>query len=198
MRRVATTVGLDGLLRSHFPTTASPAAAARISAAASYLQRCYTSSRTTSSADVTSASSQAALRALLDAKSARLVELHAVQQECRHEARRHPDRYMFAAFAFLLVQAVVLFDWTYIHFDWNLVEPITYLIGYAGTWIALAWYGNMQEEFGFDSLREMIEVRKLNSLYAAKGVDVAEVDRLEDEVERLKRMVSDAVSSTPQ
>lgn len=130
-----------------------------------------------------------ALQSLLAAKSARLAALHTAQAACRHVAHRHPDRYMAGLFAFFALQAVVLFDWTFIHFDWNLTEPITYLLGYSATWVALAWYGNMQQEFGFDSLRELIEHRKLTALYRQRGIDVAKVARLEEEVERLARMV---------
>lgn len=195
MRRVVVSAALERLLSTPASTTAvhSTPAALRASVGALLLSRRLSTS-TSHGSSSTTPHELSVLEAVLQSKAARLAELHAVQQVCRSEAHRHPDRYAFAGFVFLFAQAVILFDWTYVHFDWNLVEPITYLLGYSATWIALAWYGNMQEEFGFDSIRKMLEVRKLEALYAAKGLDVKELERLEVEVERLRRMLQGRVA----
>ncbi|CCW71823.1 unnamed protein product [Phytomonas sp. Hart1] len=126
---------------------------------------------------------------LLEAKRSRLRDLQAHKTALDQTARRYADRFFFSSFAMLIVQFAVLFDWTYIHFDWNFVEPITYLLGYCETWIALAWYGNMHREYEQDSLREIIERKQQNKLYLRHALDLSELNRLKEEVEVLEMLV---------
>ncbi|CCW63803.1 unnamed protein product [Phytomonas sp. EM1] len=126
---------------------------------------------------------------LLRAKRSRLQDLQVRKEALDQIAHRSVDRLFFAIFAVLLVQFVVLFDWTYIHFDWNFVEPITYLLSYCETWIALAWYGNMHSEYEYDSLRELLERKRRNKLYVQHALEVSELNQLKDEVEILEGLV---------
>lgn len=126
---------------------------------------------------------------VLHAKRTRLKEMEHWQEVCDTCAAAYPKTCMWGVFAFLAGQASILFDWTYAHFDWNLVEPITYLIGYSATWMSLAWYGNMQTEYGYDSVQQLLHDNRQRVLYRKYGVDVKEIVRLRDEVALLEKLV---------
>jgi hypothetical protein len=129
------------------------------------------------------------LRARLNNARAELEKLEELKARCDAAAQRFPDRRMRQLFVFLLVQAAVLFDWTYIHFDWNLVEPITYLLGYSATWIAILWYGLLQREFSYDGLRHMLRDQQQRKLYTQHKFDVAHYECLKREVATLEKVL---------
>lgn len=145
------------------------------------------SNPTTTSVAVLRAHRAATLLPLLEQKRAELGELDARKALCEREAESHAQRGMLFLFAAFALQTAVLFDWTYIHFDWNLVEPITYLLGYSLTWVAIWWYGNLQREFSMDSLRDYVRGRRLERLYAQRGVCPARHRQLREEVGALER-----------
>lgn len=129
------------------------------------------------------------LKKMLAAKLQQLDAMERIKAECDEIAFHYPDAFMAQLFAFLVLQAAVLFDWTYVHFDWNFVEPITYLIGYSATWIAIAWYGAMQQEFGYESLRRFLQNAKCERLYKAHRFDRQAYEALRVEVAKLGRVV---------
>lgn len=180
------------LLRRSCPAAAAAAAASgSMRGAAAVARRLHATSPAVPS-DSTAALRAARdgdLRATLTAKRAALAELERTKEVCDKLAYHYPDKFMKRLFAFLVLQAVVLYDWTYVHFDWNLVEPITYLVGYSATWIAIAWYGTMQHEFGYASLRSFLQTRKRDKLYKAKQFDPQAYEALRAEVAQLDRIV---------
>ncbi|KPA78150.1 hypothetical protein ABB37_06326 [Leptomonas pyrrhocoris] len=129
------------------------------------------------------------LKARCSEMRSELEELERIKNLCDAAAQRHLDRKMQQLFLLLLFQAVVLFDWTYVHFDWNLVEPITYLIGYSATWIAILWYGALQREFSYDTLRDMLREQQCERLYAQHKFDLAHYEKVKVEVDRLQRVL---------
>lgn len=129
------------------------------------------------------------LKKTLTAKLRQLDAMERIKAECDEIAFHYPDVFMKQLFAFLVLQAAVLFDWTYVHFDWNFVEPITYLVGYSATWIAIAWYGAMQQEFSYESLHRFLQNAKRERLYKAHQFDQQAYEALRVEVAKLDRVV---------
>ncbi|GET88270.1 hypothetical protein, conserved [Leishmania tarentolae] len=129
------------------------------------------------------------LKRMLAAKVQQLGEMERIKAECDELAFHYPDVFMRQLFVFLVLQAAVLFDWTYIHFDWNFVEPITYLIGYSETWLAIAWYGTMQQEFSYESLRRFLQNAKCEKLYTTHRFDQQAYEALRVEVAKLERVM---------
>ncbi|KAG5505674.1 hypothetical protein JKF63_05009 [Porcisia hertigi] len=129
------------------------------------------------------------LKKTLSAKRQQLDAMERVKAECDEIACRYPDAFMRQLFVFLVLQVAVLFDWTYIHFDWSFVEPITYLLGYSATWIAIAWYGAMQHEFGYDALRRFLQSAKSERLYKDRQFDLQAYEALRVEVAQLDQLV---------
>ena len=80
-----------------------------------------------------------------------LEPLRALKGQLDQQAARHPDLAMGGMGLYLCAQTALLFHWVYFRFDWNLVEPITWLLGYSVTWLALAMYFKTGKEFTFDN-----------------------------------------------
>mmetsp|Transcript_20414 Transcript_20414/g.63455 ORF Transcript_20414/g.63455 Transcript_20414/m.63455 type:complete len:164 (-) Transcript_20414:45-536(-) len=123
-------------------------------------------------------------RALADT-TARYTELNTTKQQLDEQAQKYPDRHAWGIFAYLVAQNAVLFQWTYYQFDWNLVEPITYLLGYSVTWLCTLVYFAFGKEFTYDSLREHLTSRRRDALYAASDFDIRKFRAVEARRARL-------------
>ena len=127
-------------------------------------------------------------RALADATT-RHGELNVTKLELDAQAEKYPDRHAWGIFAYLVVQNAVLFQWTYFQFDWNLVEPITYLLGYAVTWLCTLVYFAFGKEFTYDGLRSHLTEQRRESLYASSDFDIRKFRALEARRSRLAAQI---------
>ena len=105
------------------------------------------------------------------------------------QAAKHPDRHAWGIFAYLVAQNAVLAQWTFVQFDWNLVEPITYLLGYSVTWLCTIVYFAFGKEFTYDALREHLTNNRREALYAANDFDVEQFKKIEAKSARLTAQV---------
>lgn len=179
------------MLRRRWGWAVAPAMTplAQLSFTATSKRRLHFAVNTTSTVPAADETNIALLQSMLSRKQ---MELQRQQQQkvlCDAAARQHPDALMRRIFLFLVLQAAVLFDWTYIHFDWNLVEPITYLIGYSATWIALGWYGAVKSEFSYDTLQEAVEERYRVKLYRQHDFHLERYEKLKNEVAVLEKVI---------
>ena len=83
-------------------------------------------------------------------------------------AADHAHRAMWGTFLFLLAQNAVLFQWVFITFDWNLVEPMTYFLGYtANTWLALVFFKSTGRDFTYDAIVAELKEKRMATLTAS-------------------------------
>jgi hypothetical protein len=101
-------------------------------------------------------------------------------------AEGYPNKVGWAGFAYLVAQNAVLFNWTFIRFDWNLVEPITYLLGYSCVWLASAVYFRTRRDFTYDNLRAILVEKEQRRLYAAANIDVDAMAKLGTDIAELE------------
>jgi hypothetical protein len=119
-----------------------------------------------------------------------LAKQSALMRSIDSQALRFPDIVAAASFVYFVSQTSVLFYWVYFRFDWNLVEPITYLLGYSVTWLGLASYFTFGKEFTFDNMRSIAAEWKRKRLLKKHNVDVAAYQRLEVQVGDLERRIA--------
>lgn len=127
------------------------------------------------------------LTAKLRAAETALAERTSVKRQLEIQAQHRPDVLAAASFGYFSAQTGLLFYWVYYRFDWNLVEPITYLLGYSVVWLGLACYFATGKEFSFDNVRSLIAERRVRHLFRQSRFDLVEYRQLECEVEDLKR-----------
>jgi hypothetical protein len=73
---------------------------------------------------------------------------------------------------FLTAQFAVLFNWVFFVFDWNLVEPVTYFLGYTCTWFGVVFYAKTGIEWSYDSTRDFMQKQQRERILAKQNVDL--------------------------
>ena len=132
---------------------------------------------------VAAALSRAALlerqRALADRAAALKLAIAPVQSKAavaQAKAKRNVTALEAGIFTLLGAQFMVLFNWVFFVFDWNLVEPVTYFLGYSCTWFGIMFYAATGVEWSYDSTRAYLQQRQLGKLLRRQGVDAAAHD----------------------
>ncbi|KAG8348200.1 putative Mitochondrial calcium uniporter [Trypanosoma vivax] len=90
-------------------------------------------------------------------------------------------------FILLLSQFLLLLHWTFVVFDWNLVEPMTYFIAYSAVWVGMVLYCYTARQFTWDALLAVLARRRRHGLYARAGISA---DAMERQKWRLKKIDS--------
>eukprot|EP01059_Diplonema_ambulator_P031842 TRINITY_DN598_c0_g11_i1.p1 TRINITY_DN598_c0_g11~~TRINITY_DN598_c0_g11_i1.p1 ORF type:complete len:280 (+),score=21.52 TRINITY_DN598_c0_g11_i1:57-896(+) len=107
--------------------------------------------------------------------------------KCDEIAARYPNRFGNIGMAgmtslwcllFWMVFGESVFGCEFFAFDWNLVEPITYFLGYSVVWFGVVFYYLTGQEYTYDNVRDMMEAKKRAKLYAAESIDVEEYLKL--------------------
>ena len=120
-----------------------------------------------------------------------LSTLAAVRKDISAASHKSADKAAVGGFVLLATQAAVLFNWTFINFDWNLVEPITYLLGYSVVWLAILPHFFWGKDLSYDTIRSAIVDRKKNALIKEKKFDAAYCSTLESRVVDLDNAIEE-------
>lgn len=142
---------------------------------------------------------KASMARRLTAKRAELAALETARKTIDDKAYGKAAAWAYAGGAYLFAQTTTLFVWTYDTFDWNLVEPITYLLGYGLVWLSVLLYFCTGRDFTYSQVREIVAGRARDRLCEQNGFDleayrrvVAEVSDLEFAVEGLGAVPAEA------
>lgn len=102
-----------------------------------------------------------------------------------------PKKWAIAGFTYFSLQTAILFHWVYFRFDWNLVEPITYLLGSATVWLSVFLFRFVRKEFSLDELKSLIEDKKRIQVYKKHNFTEKQVqmEALAKNIERLDEVV---------
>jgi len=98
--------------------------------------------------------------------------------------------FFWSLFGGFVAQFCILFQWVFVTFDWNLVEPVTYFLGYTWVWLGLVFFKLTGRDFCYESIRAELEGRLYRRLAMHNNLDVAKCEALQAEIARLKRDIS--------
>jgi hypothetical protein len=90
---------------------------------------------------------------------------------------------------FLTVQWCILFRMVFFTFDWNLMEPVTYFVGYTTMMIGILWYCFTKTDYDYNNVREFLIERKRNRLHTKNQFDMAKYESLQVEIIETKRQI---------
>ena len=135
--------------------------------------------------------------ASLSTSRAQLNDLQIQKDQLDAAAREYPDYFAWAGLAYLTTQTAVLFNWVYFRFDWNLVEPITYLLGYSVVWLSLAFYFGFAKDFSYNNLRSMLEESKRQKLYKERSFNVEKYRELQVRTKNLSELLDQLSDLAP-
>jgi calcium uniporter protein, mitochondrial len=115
-----------------------------------------------------------------------LAPLEALESEIERRATAHSARVVTFIGGALVVQFAVLFNWVFVAFDWNLVEPVTYFLGYTVVWWSLVFYKRTGREFSYEGIIEELKARKQRKLQKSLKLDVSKLEELRSEIATLE------------
>jgi hypothetical protein len=121
--------------------------------------------------------------------SQNIAEFEVAQSDALKAANSRADLVSWSAFVYMTGQWCLLFHWVYQRFDWNLVEPITYLLGFTTTWLCTFVYFLSGKEFTYNNVREAVVSRTVERSLSAKGLSLKHFAELQLERERLKQLL---------
>lgn len=104
------------------------------------------------------------LLAVLAQLKKELEPLEAMEADIERRATAHAARVVTCIGGALAVQFAVLFNWVFVVFDWNLVEPVTYFLGYTVIWWSLVFYNKTGRDFSYEGIIEELKERKRSKL----------------------------------
>lgn len=108
------------------------------------------------------------------------------------KARRFPDAIGAATMLYLSTQFVVLFNWVFFKFDWGLVEPVTYFLGYTGVWLGVLHHCVRGGEFTYDAVREALFQYRRKQLIKSMSIDEVALLSLREEERTLVQEIAQA------
>lgn len=120
-------------------------------------------------------------------------ELFEKQTQLDAIASKKPDFLAKLTLGYLIIQSTLLNYWVYNRFDWCLVEPITYLLGTAVTFIAIGYYLFTGAEYDYDVLRKSVYQEQRKQIYAKHNFNVERMEELVKEIEILEEEIEHSV-----
>ena len=129
---------------------------------------------------------KAALRTQLDAKRTQLAAMRAAVEAADRQGAAYAQRVAWVTFGLLCAQFGVLFNWVFFEFDWNLVEPVTYFLGYTCVWLGIVFYARTGCEWTYDATRELLAGKRAARVLAKANVSREAYEALAAEVAALE------------
>ncbi|CCW61886.1 unnamed protein product [Phytomonas sp. EM1] len=98
---------------------------------------------------------------------------------------------VYSYFGLFALHFVIYFNWIFFVFDWNLVEPTTYFLGYTGVFFALVFHymrcDVSDDEFTHKHFLTFIAEKRRAKLYRKSQLDESRVRELEVLIKDVKR-----------
>ncbi|KAK4545983.1 hypothetical protein LTR36_002547 [Oleoguttula mirabilis] len=130
------------------------------------------------------------LRMRLRKTAKRISELAGVKTECDHLAQKGAKRVAQGGFAGLLSWWAVVYWLTFrTDLGWDVMEPVTYLVGLSGLIGGYMWFLYHNREVSYRSAMNFTVSRRQSKLYEQKGFEVSVWEGLVEEGNRLRREI---------
>lgn len=120
-----------------------------------------------------------------------LEPLEALEGDIERRCSAHASRVLSCIGAAMAVQFAVLFNWVFFVFDWNLVEPVTYFLGYTVIWWSLMFYNRTGKDFSYEGILDELKSRKHAKLCKSMGLNASKLTELRSEIEVLEKKLHD-------
>jgi len=126
-------------------------------------------------------------RAELESARGQLAALEAEKTRLDKLAYKKADRIIYMIGAYLVLQGSAVARLTWWELSWDIMEPITYLLTFGGSMVALLYFTLNKTEFTYDGLRSTLARKRMNKLYASNNFDLAQYQQLQDTITSLER-----------
>lgn len=127
------------------------------------------------------------LESELMAKRAELAPLSEVYEEVDRRARRVARTFAFASISLFASEWVLVAYGTYAVYSWDIMEPITYLLGLMDCVIAYTFFLTIRADYSPSGLREAVLARARKRQARKLGWDAEKFEAATADVARLER-----------
>jgi hypothetical protein len=79
---------------------------------------------------------------------------------------------------------------TFVHFSWDMMEPVTYFTGISASISGLAWWTVTKRECTFEAIYDFIRERRRHALYRRAGFDPNTLETLEVKMNSIRRDIT--------
>jgi len=130
------------------------------------------------------------LRMRLRKKVAAIARLADIKQACDAVAERGAKRVALAGGGALVLWWALVFELTFrSELGWNVMEPVTYLVGLSTLIVGYAWFLVHNRQVSYRSAMNFTISRRQSQLYAQRGFDPKKWEDLIDEGNKLRREI---------
>lgn len=130
------------------------------------------------------------LRMRLRKTARRISDLADVKHECDRLAQRGAKRVAQGGFAGLVCWWGAVYYLTFqTNLGWDVMEPVTYLVGLSGLIGGYMWFLYHNREVSYRSAMHFTVSRRQSTLYEQKGFNVSQWEMLVEEGNRLRREI---------
>lgn len=130
------------------------------------------------------------LRIRLRKKSQQISTMADVKRECDLQAHQYSQRIAIAGFAGMCAWGGVVAWLTFMtNLGWDVMEPVTYLVGLAGLLGGYGWFLAHNREASYRSAMNLTVSRRQHRLYEEKGFDLQKYNYFIDEGNSLRKEI---------
>lgn len=130
------------------------------------------------------------MRMRLRRMSRQIDHLASIKKECDELAHRSAHRLAQGGFAALASWWGVVYYVTFqTEWGWDLVEPVTYLVGLSTIMGGYLWFLYISKDLSYKAAMNITVSRRQNALYEAKGFDMQRWEQLVQEANSMRREI---------
>ena len=130
------------------------------------------------------------LRMRLRKTANRILQQADIKRQCDNLAHRGAQRVAKGGFAGLIGWWAMVYYLTFqTNLGWDVMEPVTYLVGLSGIMGGYMWFLYHNREVSYRSALNFTVSRRQDQLYKAKGFDIQNWEMLVEEGNRLRREI---------
>ncbi|KAH9217139.1 hypothetical protein DL95DRAFT_362395 [Leptodontidium sp. 2 PMI_412] len=130
------------------------------------------------------------LRVRLRKTSRKLADMASIKKECDKLAHRSAQRLAMGGFGILVGWWGAIYHFTFrTDYGWDTMEPVTYLAGLSTIILGYLWFLYHNREVSYRAALNLTVSRRQNTLYTARGFDLAKWETMIEEANALRKEI---------
>ena len=136
------------------------------------------------------------LRQRLRRLSSKISDMATLKNECDDAARRTGQRYALSGCGVLVGYWYLVYRLTFeTDLGWDVMEPVTYLVGLSGLIGGYMWFLYHNREVSYRSAMNLTISRRQSQLYEQRGFDLHKWEGLVEEANKLRKDIQNTAES---
>eukprot|EP00397_Hematodinium_sp_SG-2012_P021934 GEMP01022692.1.p1 GENE.GEMP01022692.1~~GEMP01022692.1.p1 ORF type:complete len:235 (-),score=37.72 GEMP01022692.1:1662-2366(-) len=116
-------------------------------------------------------------------------EFRLIQTECVSMANMKASMLAYCSIVFFSVEFAMMTYGTYFLYSWDIMEPISYLLGLFDVICGYTFYAYYRTNYSADSLASSFRQSVLKKAYRKRQIDEVDIRQAEEELEHIRRRI---------